>query len=369
MSSSSTTENARLLPDDPVSAAEILIAEGRAGEAAAMLAACVDANRGGLLLRLTLQKALGAKGASEAALAVARENVQLYPDAAPAALALGEALRAMGYLPAAIGEYQRALRLDPNLGGARLGIGCAWLDAGEAERALETWHELRQDDWPMLAQKIGEAEASLNQPRSDARYVRHLFDQFAPDYDTRMLEHLHYRAPAILRELGEMIGLAESAPHTVLDLGCGTGLMGAAVRDWAARLDGVDLSPIMVQKAGEHGFYDELAVSDIVDWLAACEQRYDLVFAADTLVYLGDLTALFAGISRALSSGGHFLFTVETKDGDGFELGPKRRWRHSEAFLRSAADAAGLELGALVACVPRTEAGVPVAGLAVALRA
>jgi predicted TPR repeat methyltransferase len=234
---------------------------------------------------------------------------------------------------------------------------------------LDAWRGLLTEDWPDLAQKIADAEAALTRPRSDSRYVRHLFDQFAPDYDARMLAHLHYRAPAILRELGEMLGIGAAAPHAILDLGCGTGLMGAAAHDWAGRLDGVDLSPAMVQKARARGIYDELAVSDILDWLVTCQRRYDLIFAADTLVYLGELLPLFQRQAQVLPPGGHLLFTVEKKDGEGFELGPKRRWRHSEAYLRLVADSAGLDLAGLVTCVLRTEAGVPVEGFAIALRA
>ena len=46
---------------------------------------------------------------------------------------------------------------------------------------------------------------------------------------------------------------------------------------------------------------------------------------------------MFARRRRLLSPDGYFLFTVEAKEGDGFELGPKRRWRHSEAYLREQA--------------------------------
>jgi len=361
--------NARSLPDDPVSVAETLVAEGRANEAAALLEACVDANRGGLLLRLTWQKALAAKGDVAGALTVARETAQFNPDVAPAAFALGEALRQAGYLPAAIGEYQRALRLDPDLEAARIGLGSAWLDAGEAEKALGVWRALQPRERPVLTSKIADAEAVLRRPRSDARYVRHLFDHFAPDYDSRMLAHLQYRAPAILRELGVLLGLDAGAPHAVLDLGCGTGLMGAAIRDWASGLDGVDLSPGMVEKARTLGVYDNLAEADIADWLVACECHYDLVLAADTLVYLGELSTLLAGVARVLTRGGNFLFTVEKKDGEGYELGARRRWRHSESYLRAEAESAGLGVAGLMDCVPRTEAGFPVEGFAVALRA
>jgi predicted TPR repeat methyltransferase len=98
---------------------------------------------------------------------------------------------------------------------------------------------------------------------------------------------------------------------------------------------------------------------------------YDLILAADTLVYLGDLAKVFAGAAARLSDGGYFLFTLEAAEddatGDGFALGPKRRWRHGESYVRAAAQQAGLAVAGLVAAAPRHEAGQPVAGLAVAL--
>ncbi|HEY6578240.1 MAG TPA: methyltransferase domain-containing protein [Rhizomicrobium sp.] len=344
-----------------------MIATGRAAQAAALLQARVDANRAGLLVRLTLQKALIATGDAAAALALARETALMHPGAAPAATGLGEALRAAGYLPTAIAEFQRAMRLDPDLDAARIGLGSAWLDAGEAEKALDAWRALNQHASDVLTGKIAEAESVLRQQRCDPRYVRHLFDQFAGDYESRMLDQLHYRAPAILRQLVEFIGVPADKTHTILDLGCGTGLMGQAVQAWATRLDGVDLSPAMIEKSRRRGIYDELWTEDICVWLATTHGAYDLIFAADSVVYLGDLAPLFAGAARRLACGAHFLFTLEKKDGEGFELGPKRRWRHSENYLRAEAKNAGLTLAGAMECQPRTEGGLPVAGLAVAL--
>jgi len=365
---SSITASVRLLPDDPVSAAEDLIANGRAADAAALLERCLAADRGGLLLRLTLQKALTASADPLGALAAARETALLYREAAPAASALGEALRASNHLPAAIGELQRALRLDPHLLEARIALGAAWLDAGEAEKALEFWrgiaHEERTSE---LAAMMADAERVLSAARSDARYVRQLFDQFSADYDTRMLEQLGYRAPLILREFASFLGFGGTSRHTILDLGCGTGLMGEAVKDWARRLDGIDLSPRMIEAARGSRNYDELHVADICAWLDTPGRNYELIFAADTVVYLGDLASLFISVRTRLADGGGFLFTVERKEGGGFELGSKRRWRHSENYLRAAAEHARLEMSGMMPCEPRREAGQPVEGWAVAL--
>jgi predicted TPR repeat methyltransferase len=314
---------------------------------------------------LTWARALDAAGDFDAALAAARETAGLYPDAAEAALGLGAVFLAGEQLPLAIAEFQRALRLDPDCADARFLIGCAWLEAGEAERALEAFSVLDPGQTPGLAACIAQAEAMRVQPRSDAGYVRHLFDQFSKDYDERMLQQLAYRAPQTLRELAQFV-IPGRTGLDILDLGCGTGLSGAAFKDRAGRLDGIDLSPEMIEKARARGVYDGLAIGDIESGFGtAC---YDLVLAADTLVYLGDLEATMKVVAQALRADGFFLFTVESKTGEGFELGPKRRWRHSEGYLRALAARHGFDVAGFMTCVPRTEAHVAVNGFAVALR-
>jgi predicted TPR repeat methyltransferase len=346
---------------DPIVEAVDLIARGEAGVAAAALRARLEAGRGGLLARLTLVKALLAAGDAAGALEEARETASLNPNVAVAALGLGEALLAKNALPAAIAELQRALRLDPTLERARLLTGKAWLEAGEAAQALAVFESLEPS--PEMENLIARAKAIGAASRSDAGYVRHLFDQFSADYDHRMLEQLDYAAPQLLKDLADLVmpgrdGLA------VLDLGCGTGLAGLLFKPRAARLAGIDLSPAMIEKARTRGMYDSLVVGDIE---TALEGQHDLILAADTLVYLGDLKPLFIAVAKHLRSDGFFLFTTEAKEGTGFELGPKRRWRHSEAYLRALAKEAELSVAGLVSASPRTESHQPVPGFAAAL--
>ena len=351
-----------MLDGDPIEAAEALIAAGKPDVAARDLRARLDAGRGGLLARLTLIKALLAAGARDTALAEARETVALNPEVAVAVLALGEALLAAELLPTAIAELQRALRLDPDLARARLLIAEAWLKAGEADKALEALGEL--DDPPPAM--IAAAQAIKAAARSDPGYVRHLFDQFSADYDARMIGQLGYAAPQILLGLAEMV-MPGREGLSILDLGCGTGLAGLAFRPLASRLDGVDLSPAMIEKARARGIYDHLDVADLESTLVASGPAYDLILAADTLVYLGDLASVFKAARGRLSPDGFFLFTVE-QAAEGFELGPKRRWRHSEIYLRDLAHDSGFMVAGLVAATPRHEAGQPVRGFAVALQ-
>ncbi len=350
---------------DPIELAEALIADGRAVEAAKGLRARLAAGRGGLLARLTLVRALLAAGDKDGALAEAREAVALNGQVAVAVLALGEALLAADLLPTAIAELQRALRLDPGLERARLLIAQAWLKAGEADRALENLREL--DDAP--SEMIAAAQAIKSARRSDPGYVRHLFDQFSTDYDSRMIGQLGYAAPQILFDLASMVMPGREA-LAVLDLGCGTGLAGAVFQHMAARLDGIDLSPAMIERARARGIYHHLEVADLESALASPGPGYDLIVAADTLVYLGDLEPVFNAARARLAPDGFFLFTLEQAPPEleeGFELGPKRRWRHGEAYVRRLAEEAGLMVAGLLAATPRHEAGQPVPGFAVAL--
>jgi predicted TPR repeat methyltransferase len=352
-----------LLEGDPIEVAEALIASGHATQAAAGLRARLAAGRGGALALITLVKALLAARDIPGALAEAREAASLHPQVAPVLVALGEALLAAELLPTAIAEFQRALRLDPDNVRARLLTAQAWLAAGEAGKALEMLDTL--EGTPESEALRQRAEAMAQADRSDPGYVRHLFDQFSADYDMRMREHLHYAAPEILLGLAVMV-LPGREQLRILDLGCGTGLAGEVFKPLAAHLAGIDLSPAMIEKARMRGIYDQLAVADLESALVQEGPSHDLILAADTLVYLGDLAPVFRAAARRLAPEGFFLFTVEKAAG-GFELGPKRRWRHSEPYLRETARAAGLDVAGLLEAAPRRESGVPVEGFAVAL--
>jgi predicted TPR repeat methyltransferase len=161
-----------------------------------------------------------------------------------------------------------------------------------------------------------------------------------------------------------------TAGRRILDLGSGTGLAGDAFKDLAkgGRLDGVDLSPRMIEAAQRRGIYDNLILGDIETVLAAFERSYDLILAADTMIYFGDLAPTLADVFKRLIAGGFYLFAVERAEGHGWEQTEAKRFRHSEAYLRDAAAQAGLTFAALMPCVLRREKGEPVPGLTVALQ-
>jgi predicted TPR repeat methyltransferase len=239
-----------------------------------------------------------------------------------------------------------------------------WAEVGEwdkAQDALDRAIALGADGAPITEQIARGREET----RFGDTFVRHLFDQFSADYDQRMLGRLGYAAPAILRDLAAMYWGPKPKPRPTLDLGCGTGLSGKAFADVAKPLTGVDLSPKMLTQAKATGVYERLAEADIETWLAgAPAASVQTVIAADVFVYLGRLEPSFQGVAHVLRPGGEFLFTVEKGEGADFALGERRRWRHSESYLRSLAASQGFEPASLIAATLRHDAGQPVEGLA-----
>ncbi len=163
--------------------------------------------------------------------------------------------------------------------------------------------------------------------RAPDDYLRSHFDAFAERFDRQLVDVLDYRVP---EELAALVGPRFAR---VLELGCGTGLAGPFLRPKCAHLTGVDISPRMLQKAGERGLYDQLIESEILDFLAAGAGPFDLVFAADVVIYFGDLTALMAAVAPALAPGGLFAFSIETTEGIDFAVLPSGRFAHALAYI------------------------------------
>jgi predicted TPR repeat methyltransferase len=273
-----------------------------------------------------------------------------------------------GDLAAAADLYAQAVELAP-------GFASAWFALGEAREALgdrdgaraafsracETDPQDRHGAALHLA-RLGGADPAAGALQA---YVRTLFDQYAPRFD-RALEDLNYSAPARLREAITKHGTRFG---NMLDLGCGTGLAGAAFRPHVDWLAGVDLSPKMIEQARVKGLYDRLAVADIGQYLAEQpDGAFHLVIAADVFAYVADVADICVAAKRVLVPGGFFAFTVETHDGDGAIVGAKMRYAHGEPFVRDAITNAGLTLVELTHVSSRTENRMPVPGLLVVAR-
>lgn len=290
--------------------------------------------------RLDWARAFLAEADFAAAAELLAETVEAAPNFAAAWFLLGEAREGQGESEAAREAYGRALVLDP---ADRLGAGLRRARLGGAEGS-----------------ESGEGAMS-------AAYVRTLFDQYADRFDTALREKLAYRGPELLleavRAACDALG-RELRFGAALDLGCGTGLAGVLFAPLAERLDGVDLSPAMLEKARALGLYAALEAGEMGAALGAMPAGgLDLVIAADALCYVGDLAPIFHAARAALASGGLFAFTLETHEGEGVLLRETLRYAHAEAYVRALAQDVGLDVVLLERASTRSEKSVPVPGL------
>ncbi len=288
--------------------------------------------------RLDWARAFLAEGDFAAAAELLAETVEAAPGFAAAWFLLGEAREGQGEGDAAREAYGRALALDP---ADRLGAGLRRARLGGA---------------------AAEAEGVMS-----AAYVRTLFDQYADRFDTALREKLAYRGPELLLEAVRAACTAQGREPrfgAALDLGCGTGLAGVLFAPLVERLDGVDLSPAMLEKARALGLYAALEAGEMGAALGAVPAGgLDLVIAADALCYVGDLAPIFHAARAALAPGGLFAFTLETHDGAGVLLRETLRYAHAEAYVRALAQDACLAVALLERASTRSEKGAPVPGL------
>jgi predicted TPR repeat methyltransferase len=239
---------------------------------------------------------------------------------------------------------------------ALLYLDAAGHDAA-ARRVGEHWAALRPAE--LEARHFRDATAAEPVDRPPAELVAAHFDGVADDFEDRV-ERLDYDGPTRIAALISA-HLTADATLEVLDAGCGTGLCGPALRPYARRLAGVDLSAGMLAKARARDLYDELEAADLVAVLERPGAAWDLVLAADTFPYLGRLEPVFAAAAKALKPGGLFAFSTETWDGREAVLRGNGRYAHGAGYI------AGLcpgrfELVEHLRTTLRREAGQPVVG-------
>ena len=298
-----------------------------------------------------------------------RAVAALDPRDAAAAFDEGKTLESLRRHAEAVACYRRSVALDPGGIAAREGLVRALDAAGHRDEALAelaAWRAAAPEE-PVadhLLAALGGAPAPARAP--DA-YVRAAFDRFAGDFDAT-LTRLGYAAPQLVAAAVALCCGEPRGALDVLDAGCGTGLCAPLLRPWARRLEGVDLSPAMLARARARGGYDALVEGELTAYLGAGGAgAWDLIVAADTLIYFGPLDAVLAAAARALRPGGAMVFTLERLDGDRFALTRSGRYAHSQAYARAAAAGAGLTPTVIHGTL-RHEGGAPVPGLIVAAR-
>jgi predicted TPR repeat methyltransferase len=357
----------------------------------------------------TLGEAVGRLGKLDESVDAFRRAIALKGDYERPYHGLGVALAQQGKLEEAIGSFETALRLRPQYPEAHQGLAAIYHKMGKIDAAASHYVTAISQrpanvdvrfEYAALLENKGDIRAAIDQyqvilrfqpdlkdvrfhisaleegrdapPRAPVKYVVAYFDSFASNFDEHLTKALAYRGPELmLKAIREHGGVGEPAGTLdVLDLGCGTGLMGQGIRLIARRLVGVDVSAGMLQKARARGIYDELLHDDLVAGLAkmtAAGRTFDLIVSSDVFIYFGDLGPVFDLISKALRPGGVLAFLTESAEagqteshGPDSRLLPTRRYAHSLAYLRRLCERAGLEVTSAERVCARLEKDQPV---------
>lgn len=146
----------------------------------------------------------------------------------------------------------------------------------------------------------------------------------------------------------------------VLDVGCGTGLLGSLLRPFARQLIGIDGSEKMIREAGKKHIYDKLITAEFCSCSQLEKGYYDLVAAAGVLLFFADLTIPLHAISTAVKKGGVIAFSVDAGTAaNGVEQNPcsSLMFMHSRAEIARCCAATGFDLISIKEAIGRLQFG------------
>ncbi|MBF0584555.1 MAG: tetratricopeptide repeat protein [Magnetococcales bacterium] len=221
-----------------------------------------------------------------------RQAVRIKPDYVDAYYNLGELLHGMERLDAAEDAYRNAIRIKPNHAKAYNNIGHVLRKLGRLKDAISSFQKALEIDKEDSLGSIFSLAALGREPlpprvpraRLDTLYTKRaqIWDRGKSYYGAELV------ASALRNSCHSCID--------ILDAGCGTGKVGVLVRDLAKRLDGVDLSFSMLEKAREKDVYDHIEQDDLLTFMANHPNQYDAITCAATLIHFCDLSSIFIGL-------------------------------------------------------------------------
>jgi predicted TPR repeat methyltransferase len=362
---------------DPIALHAAGIQAYRAGHlemAADLIAKAIAANGHMPEFHYNLAIVLRAQGKLQEAVASYKRAILLKPDYPDAHNNLGNVWKTLGKGDEARACFARALACKPGNADTYYNLGVLCSDAGmrdEAARHFQRCLDLDPDDSRGAGMLLAHLGLTSVPERTPEAQLLKLYDVRSRYWD----QESSYFGHALVTE--GLLQHAGTAPLDILDIGCGTGLVGAQVRPLASRLDGVDLSSAMLEKARDKGIYDRLDQADLVSFMSGHSGSYDAVLGAATLIHFGDLHSVFQAAAMCLRDNGLFVFTLFPSEAGGADfsvasndkLAQSGCYTHSADYVQRLAPESGFSVEMLKTAVhEHDEGGNPVAGLLVVLR-
>lgn len=275
------------------------------------------------------------------------QYLKIFPDDLEANFNMGVAQMTQGHLQEAISYFKKILDKQPDNVNAMINIGSIYLKLEQRDVAAQYFAQAQQlqPDNTMIHYMLDAIAGKTEFAQAPDDYVKNLFDHYALQFEQH-LKHLSYQAPSLLRQQIVKLFTPQEKQWTILDLGCGTGLVGIEFQHYAKELIGVDISDKMINEAKHKNVYNQLIVSSIDDYFSTNKTKFDLVIAADVFCYFGNLSSVFKQIASHLNNDGIVAFTVEKNSDESthFKLQGSARFAHSKHYIEELALANQLKI-------------------------
>ena len=267
------------------------------------------------------------------AVKVLEKAIELKPNYPEAYHNLGHVLSNLGKLVEAEKCYKKAIELKPNYPEAFLNLGHAQLAQNKLEEAKKNFKKAIEIK-PNLPEANHFLSAITGQTTKTAPrgYVENLFDNYAQNFENSLINKFEYNIPKEIKEI-ILRNDPEQRLGSVLDLGCGTGLIGDEINKYCSNLEGIDVSKDMLKQAEKKKIYNKLKQIDIIEYLSNEDLNFDYFISADVFIYVGELTEIFKLIKSRNKSNGKFVFSTEHNEKEGFTLEKSGRYSHSKKYI------------------------------------
>jgi predicted TPR repeat methyltransferase len=147
----------------------------------------------------------------------------------------------------------------------------------------------------------------LHQGTSDPREVANRYDEWAKGYDDD-LASWSYQAPALV---ATTVVSRHPEAESALDVGCGTGLVGRALRarGFIGQILGLDVSQASLEVAQRCGAYDSVERADLQRPLPLVDDSVDALVCVGVMTYLPQVEEVWREFARVARPGGLVVLT------------------------------------------------------------
>ncbi|AEF88261.1 Methyltransferase type 12 [Delftia sp. Cs1-4] len=300
-----------------------------------------------------------------------RRMLALQPDRTNLQRQLANCLSKQGQHAEALELWNTTIARNPRDTEALLGRTRTSLAIGQLKQAIADTAALLELEPESRIYEYYAARARGQTPaQQPIELNQEIFDGAAKEFDHLLVNALKYQLPK--QVASRLLAAHPDKKFNLLDLGCGTGLLGASLGRIAGQLDGIDISQKMIEQAQRLKLYNHLQTIDLDSALkAASETFYNAITALDVLVYAGDPSSVIFNSERLLAPAGQLILSCEAAPEEGPDLvlnAVTERYAHKLSHVEKLCRAANFETVETEHTTLRYEKGEPVKGFVIYAR-